>query len=99
MTRRPTRRTVKRALERLENDDGDDGDDGDLPTGPRERKAYIGRHPAENMPLPEDAREHVEQRALAFGDAEEAAESIDTGPTGAMGWDAETAASAGDSGE
>ncbi len=87
MTRKPTRRTVERAIDRLEGDDGADA----LDSGPTERKAHIGRTPAENMPLPDDAREHVEQRALTFEDAETAAQALDSGPTGPQGWDAETA--------
>jgi hypothetical protein len=86
MTRKPTRRTVERAIDDLE----DDGEG--LPDAPRERKVYVGMNPAENLPLPDDAREHVEQRALTFEDADAAADALDSGgPTRAVGWDAETA--------
>lgn len=87
MTRKPTRRTVERAINRLEGDDGTDA------LGrPTERKAYVGMHPGENLPLPDDAREHVEQRAHTFEDSEAAAQALDSGgPTGAVGWDADVA--------
>jgi len=86
MTRKPTRRTLERAINDLE--DGDDG----LGSGPTERKAYVGMHPGENLPLPDDAREHVQQRAHTFESAEDAADALaGSGPTGAVGWDAETA--------
>jgi hypothetical protein len=86
MTRKPTRRTVERAINDLE----DDGEG--LPDAPRERKVYVRMDPGENLPLPDDAHEHVEQRALTFEDADAAADALDSGgPTGAVGWDAETA--------
>jgi len=86
MTRKPTRRTVERAINDLEN--GDDR----LGSGPTEWKAYVGIHPGENLPLPDDAREHVQQRAHTFESVEDAADALDSGgPTGVVGWDAETA--------
>jgi len=89
MTRKPTRRTVERAINHLE-----DGDE-QLESGPTERKAYVGMHPAENLPLPDDARQHVQQRAHTFEDADAAADALGSGgPTGAVGWDAETALAA-----
>ena len=86
MTRKPTRRTVERAINDLE----DDGEG--VPDAPQERKAYIGIYPGENLPLPDDAREHVQQRAHTFESAEDAADALaGSGPTGVVGWDAETA--------
>jgi len=91
MTRKPTRRTVERAINRLEGDDGADA----LGSSHTERKAYVGMNPAENLPLPDDARQHVQQRAHTFEDADAAADALGSGgPTGAVGWDAETALAA-----
>jgi hypothetical protein len=86
MKRYPTRRTVERAIDDLEN-----GDD-QLGSGHTERKAYIGMHPAKDLPLPDGAGEYVEERALTFESVAEAADALDCGgPTGMVGWDAETA--------
>jgi hypothetical protein len=77
-------------VDRAINDLEEDGEGG--PDAPRERKVYVGMHPAENLPLPDEAREYVQQRAHTFEDAEAAANALESGgPTGAVGWDAETA--------
>lgn len=86
MTRKPTRRAVERAINDLE--DGGER----LGSGPTERKVYVGMHPGEHLPLPDDAREYVEQRAHTYEDTDAAADALDLdGPTGPLGWDAETA--------
>lgn len=94
MPRKPTRRRVERAINRLE---GDDGQEMGKRTRPRDAKLHV-RVDFDTFPLPAEARECVAESVQAdhpapvrrFEDAENAAEALAVpDPGNSVGWDLE----------